>query len=98
MNQSKLDWAHAWLGGVADKPSDDAKYIEQLKNELPVLPFLGLPFAEDMIAKLEEHEAFLRGFKHMLLLGIGGSALGPRALQRAFAPGQVSFYTANPPP
>ena len=45
MNQSKLDWAHAWLGGVADKPSDDAKFIEQLKQELPVLPFLGLPFA-----------------------------------------------------
>ena len=72
MNQSKLDWAHAWLGGVADKPSDDAKFIEQLKQELPVLPFLGLPFAEDMIAKLEEYEPFLRGFKHMLLLGIGG--------------------------
>ena len=88
MNQSKLDWAHAWLGGVADKPSDDAKFIEQLKQELPVLPFLGLPFAEEMIAQLEEHESFLRGFKHMLLLGIGGSALGPRALQRAFAPGQ----------
>ena len=59
MNQSKLDWAHAWLGGVADKPSDDAKFIEQLKQELPVLPFLGLPFAEDMIAKQLGMKVFL---------------------------------------
>ena len=88
MTQAKLDWAHAWLGGVSDRPSDDSSFIERLKQELPVLPFLSLPFAEDLIHQLEIHEEFLRSFKHMLLLGIGGSALGPRALQRAFAPGQ----------
>ena len=30
----------------------------------------------------------VRARRHMLVLGIGGSALGARALQRAFAPGQ----------
>lgn len=88
MTQAKLDWAHAWLGGVTDRPSDDSRFIEKLKQQLPVLPFLALPFEEDLIHQLEIHEEFLRSFKHMLLLGIGGSALGPRALQRAFAPGQ----------
>ena len=43
MTQAKLDWAHAWIGGVADRPSDDSRFIEKLKQELPVLPFLALP-------------------------------------------------------
>jgi glucose-6-phosphate isomerase len=53
------------------------------------LPFLSLPFMAQLKAQLAELETgFLAGFKHMLLLGIGGSALGARALQKAFAPGQ----------
>lgn len=28
----------------------------------------------------------IKGYRHMLLLGIGGSALGARAMQQAFAP------------
>jgi glucose-6-phosphate isomerase len=88
MNQAKLDWTHAWVDGITADTSHSTSFIDKLKHDLPVLPFLNLPFAEKLIADLEIHEEFLRSFKHMLLLGIGGSALGPRALQKAFAPGQ----------
>ncbi len=88
MNQARINWAHACLGISANIPPSDAAYVERLKKELPVLPFLNLPFAEELIGQLEGHEEFLRRFTHMLVLGIGGSALGPRALQRAFAPQQ----------
>lgn len=47
-----------------------------------------MPYAWDLSLKLRGHEEFLRSFRHMLLLGIGGSALGARALQKSFAPGQ----------
>ncbi|MBP3730511.1 MAG: glucose-6-phosphate isomerase [Mailhella sp.] len=88
MNTAKLDWAHAWTGGVAEAPSAATAFIERLRNEIPVLPFLSLPFAEELTAQIEVYEPYLRSFRHMLLLGIGGSALGPRALQKAFAPAQ----------
>ena len=87
MKNAKLDWAHAWAD-VQEQIRDASPFVEKLRSELPVLPFLSLPFAEELTAELERHESFLRSFKHMLLLGIGGSALGPRALQRAFAPAQ----------
>jgi glucose-6-phosphate isomerase len=50
--------------------------------------------------KLREDLSFLlprlKPFQHMLLLGIGGSALGARAIQRAFAPGQDEPNHAGP--
>ncbi len=53
------------------------------------LPFLSLPFMPELEKRLAELESGLLGrFRHMLLLGIGGSSLGARALQKAFAPGQ----------
>jgi glucose-6-phosphate isomerase len=67
---------------------DAAPFVGRLERELSALPFLTLPFAETLSGQLEGEEGFLRGFRHMLLLGIGGSALGARALQKAFAPGQ----------
>ena len=88
MTQAHVNWSHAYLDRPADIPSSDNAYVERLRKELPVLPFLNLPFAEELVQQLKSHEEFLRRFNHMLILGIGGSALGPRALQRAFAPGQ----------
>lgn len=89
MIQARIDWAHAQMKDSAETPgSGAAYYVERLKKELPVLPFLALPFAEELSRRLKEYEPLLQRFSHMLLLGIGGSALGPRALQRAFAPGQ----------
>lgn len=88
MSLSKIDWTHAGWHAQENTARDAAPFVERLQRELPVLPFLSLPFAEELCTSLEEQAEFLLGFRHMLLLGIGGSALGPRALQKAFAPGQ----------
>lgn len=53
------------------------------------LPFITMPYRDSLEKELPEVMARLaNGKKHMLLLGIGGSALGPRALQKAFMPQQ----------
>ena len=52
------------------------------------LPFVNMPFRPDLEKELAGLGADLKKFEHMLLLGIGGSALGARFLQKAFAPGQ----------
>jgi glucose-6-phosphate isomerase len=52
------------------------------------LPCLSLPFRAELEQRLTDLLPFLKRFKHMLLLGIGGSALGARALQKAFFPAQ----------
>ncbi len=65
-----------------------AEMASRLAKEAGTLPFLTMPYAWDLSLKLKGHAEFLRSFRHMLLLGIGGSALGARALQKAFAPGQ----------
>ena len=87
-----LDCTHAFpsssrTGGVA-RDSRAAEAASRLTREAERLPFLSMPYAWDLSLKLRGHEEFLRSFRHMLLLGIGGSALGARALQKSFAPGQ----------
>ncbi len=69
---------------------DPKPYKKRLKDEVEkgLLPFLTLPFCENLINEIEELRPFFSKYKHLLLLGIGGSALGPRALQKAFAPSQ----------
>lgn len=52
------------------------------------LPMTCLDFAAAARAYLPPLQALFSGATDMLLLGIGGSALGAQALQRAFAPGQ----------
>ena len=52
------------------------------------LPFVSLDYAGELASELEELAPHLTSFEHLLLLGIGGSALGPRALQKAFYPEQ----------
>ncbi len=77
----------------------DAKYVfsknaDQYANRLQkeveegLLPFLTLPFFEDLCTEIEALRPYFSKYKHLLLLGIGGSALGPRALQKAYAPSQ----------
>jgi glucose-6-phosphate isomerase len=74
---------------IPEPTAEDADpFVSRLERELPALPFLALPFAETLSGQLGMEEEFLRSFRHMLVLGIGGSALGTRALQKAFAPGQ----------
>ncbi len=69
---------------------DYKPYAQRLEHEVNshLLPFLTLPFFENLCEDIEKLRPFFSKFKHMLVLGIGGSALGARALQKAFAPGQ----------
>lgn len=90
-----LEWSRAWTyrmeGLGPDKcASKLPDVIKKLKQDMAAgeLPFLTMPYR----AKLEKNLPPLldkaKKFNNMLVLGIGGSALGARAMQRAFAPGQ----------
>jgi glucose-6-phosphate isomerase len=86
-----LDWTNAYLGRMirpARAPADTI--AERLHREASQgeLPFLDLPFREQLLADLDGLQPKLSKFRHMLVLGIGGSALGARALQRSFFPQQ----------
>lgn len=89
-----LDWTGArWdlLPAGAPQRTRAEEMAQKLGGEVAAgrLPFLSLPFMPELEKRLAELEAGLLGrYRHMLLLGIGGSALGARALQKAFAPGQ----------
>ena len=92
--QDILDWTNAsWerLPASAALRQRAGEMAEKLAGEIKAgkLPFLATPFMAALEKDLAELESgFLARFEHMLLLGIGGSALGARALQKAFAPGQ----------
>ncbi|MCG8529160.1 MAG: glucose-6-phosphate isomerase [Desulfovibrionales bacterium] len=95
MTINTVDWSGAWIGRLQRK--DETRHdgrCEELSARLykdidaNKLPFINLPYREELEKGLIEHSPWLQSFEHMLLLGIGGSALGPRALQRAFFPEQ----------
>ena len=90
-----LEWSRAYTGRLdeADKSKSASKLAaieERLKTEVAtgLLPFLSMPYRAKFEADLAQVLPKITNFKHMLLLGIGGSALGCRAIQTAFAPGQ----------
>lgn len=90
-----LDWSHAFTGRMQPSATEKfrrraAELSGRLRAEINsgILPFLSMPYRARLEADLAPLEEPLRRFRHMVLLGIGGSALGPRAIQRAFAPGQ----------
>ena len=88
---SRLIWTHARNGRMADAPhtvSDARAIAEHLEAELSAgrLPALSLDYVGELTLALQTLMPFLKGFKHMLLLGIGGSSLGGRALQKVFRP------------
>jgi len=93
-HQDVLDWTNACWERLPAHPGLRARADEmaaKLAGEVAGgrLPFLALPFLDALEKDLAGLEAeYLPRFEHMLLLGIGGSALGARALQKAFAPGQ----------
>jgi len=87
-----LDWTNADLDKL-DMATYEAKADEmaaRLREETGAgrLPFLTMPYAATLKEDLAKIKGFLKDFDHMLLLGIGGSALGARALQQAFFPQQ----------
>lgn len=90
-----LDWSHAFTGRLAPGasvhvPARGRALTERLAAELSAgrLPCLSFPFRNSLEKDLAALKPELGRFEHMLLLGIGGSALGTRALQKAFFPAQ----------
>ena len=90
-----LEWSRAVTGRLTKQAVEKHQarataLTARLAQEVEAgeLPFLSMPYREELDRDLGKLEPHLRRFDHMLLLGIGGSALGARALQRAFAPGQ----------
>lgn len=90
-----LDWTHAATGRLTAEAllrsrARAVPLASRLVSEVEQgrLPFLDLPFRQRLERELPPLLPRLRARRHMLLLGIGGSALGARALQRAFAPQQ----------
>ncbi len=65
--------------------------IEKLQEEQ--LPFVTLDFIPELFSELENLTDYFAQFDHLLLLGIGGSALGPHALQTAFHPQDKSILS-----
>lgn len=90
-----LDWTNAWTGratqgAAAPFATRHTELGARLGNELGAgtLPFLNMPYRDELVRSLEAATKGIKRFKHMVLLGIGGSALGARALQKAFFPAQ----------
>ncbi|MBO4334885.1 MAG: glucose-6-phosphate isomerase [Desulfovibrio sp.] len=90
-----LEWSRAYGGrlNADDKNQRFAKadsLAQRLSAEVSAgkLPFLSMGYRARLEADMQAQLAHVKTFKHMLLLGIGGSALGCRAIQRAFAPSQ----------
>ncbi len=97
MSTHHLDWTHAFtarLQGLcveqssfAARAGEAARRLKE-ESEANLLPYLSMPFAEELERDLPQVLEGIRACKHMILLGIGGSALGARALQKAFSPAQ----------
>lgn len=90
-----LEWSRACTGRLQrDDTAPFAARAPELARRLEtecargLLPFLTMPYRERLERELPPLLPRVRARRHMLVLGIGGSALGARALQRAFAPGQ----------
>ena len=90
-----LEWSRAYAGRLQrDAAAVFAARAPELARRLEtecaqgLLPFLTMPYRERLERELPPLLPRVRARRHMLVLGIGGSALGARALQRAFAPGQ----------
>lgn len=96
-----FDWSHARterLNAFSLPPRRRADAAARLAGDLAAgeLPFLDLPYADELCRALADLEPRLHGYRHMLVLGIGGSALGARALQKAFFPQQDRPGHAGP--
>ncbi|MBQ9537189.1 MAG: glucose-6-phosphate isomerase [Desulfovibrionaceae bacterium] len=90
-----LEWSRAYTGRLANYDTSTLiarsdELATRLADELKagILPFLTQPYRAKFEADLAKVLPAITQFKHMLLLGIGGSALGCRAIQTAFAPAQ----------
>ena len=90
-----IEWSRAYTGRVRRAHCDALKsrageLSRRLARELDggSLPFLKMGYVDPLKRELPGVAARAKEFHNMLVLGIGGSALGARAMQRAFAPAQ----------
>lgn len=92
-----LDWSGAFCARLQGTSAESSSFFARvealggrLKREIDagLLPYLSMPYRAELESALPAVLGRLKGFKHMMLLGIGGSALGARALQKAFFPAQ----------
>lgn len=60
------------------------EFSERLSEEK--LAFSSLDFMDELISEIEEKLPRITQYKHMILLGVGGSALGTKVLQASFTP------------
>ena len=100
MQEHSLNWSNAYMGRIEKKSANNTHNIEyltsRLKQELNKLPFLNMSYREKLEEDLIKFLPSCLSYEHMLVLGIGGSALGARALQKAFASGQDSPNHTGP--
>ena len=90
-----LEWSRAYTARLPETAAAacaarSEELVQRLAREAAAgeLPFLTMPYRAKLEVELAPLVPCLKAYKHMLVLGIGGSALGARAMQRAFAPGQ----------
>ena len=88
-----INWNYSRTDRMKNNTYEDSRHQEfcnRLNTEINSgsLPFLSLDYWDDLQNDLARLDPFLKQFHHLLLLGIGGSSLGTRALQQAFFPGQ----------
>ncbi len=97
MTEHRIDWTYAFtcrLRGISPETSPFAARRDACANRLAsetaagTLPYLTMPFRPALEKALAALTPNLARYKHMMVLGIGGSALGARALQKAFFPQQ----------
>ena len=95
--QHRLDWTYAFAHRLKSTSVATSSFMGRVETLAPrlaaevaegVLPYLDMPYRESLERELPPVLEGVCRYKHMLLLGIGGSALGARALQKAFFPAQ----------
>lgn len=98
-----IEWSRAYSGRLSTAANSGnipplSALIDRLRRECASgeLPFLTMPYRAKLESDMTAILPCLKNYKHMLVLGIGGSALGARAMQRAFAPGQDGPDHAGP--
>lgn len=93
----RLDWTYAFSHRLKSASVPTSSFMPRVETLAPrlaaevaegVLPYLNMPYRESLERELPPLLERIGRYKHMLLLGIGGSALGARALQKAFFPAQ----------
>ncbi|MDR2801433.1 MAG: glucose-6-phosphate isomerase [Desulfovibrio sp.] len=94
---STLDWTYAFTARLHGRDVSHSRYASRLVRIAQTfaaevragkLPYLNMPYRPELEKDLPGILENIRPYRHMLLLGIGGSALGARALQKAFHPAQ----------